>query len=86
GLRSRFMREHADLLDVAFWQSKQARIRAGVLEDIFPYPESVRFPRGPGATPPVPPVLPVSAGSPSGVPAASTAAGCIAPEVSSRIQ
>ena len=92
GLRSRFMREHADLLDVAFWQSKQARIRAGVLEDIFPYPESVRFPRGPGATPPVQPVLPVlpvSAGSPLGVPAVPAAAGaqvCTGPEVSSRVQ
>jgi isocitrate dehydrogenase kinase/phosphatase len=44
-LRSRFMSEHADLLDVTYWQSKQARIRAGVLEDVFPYPESARFPR-----------------------------------------
>ena len=45
GLRSRFMSEHADLLDVTYWQSKQSRIRAGVLEDVFPYPESARFPR-----------------------------------------
>ena len=44
-LRSRFMSEHADLLEPTYWQSKQARIRAGVLEDVFPYPESARFPR-----------------------------------------
>jgi isocitrate dehydrogenase kinase/phosphatase len=43
------MSEHADLLDVTYWQSKQSRIRAGVLEDVFPYPESARFPREPAA-------------------------------------
>jgi isocitrate dehydrogenase kinase/phosphatase len=45
GLRRRFMAEHADLLDADYWQRKQARIRAGMLEDVFPYPESLRFPR-----------------------------------------
>jgi isocitrate dehydrogenase kinase/phosphatase len=45
GLRRRFMAEHADLLDAEFWQRKQARIRAGMLEDVFPYPESLRFDR-----------------------------------------
>jgi len=42
-VREVFMRHHADLLDAAFWQEKQARIRAGELEDVFPYPESLRF-------------------------------------------
>jgi len=42
-VREAFMRHHADLLDAEFWQEKQARIRAGELEDVFPYPESLRF-------------------------------------------
>jgi isocitrate dehydrogenase kinase/phosphatase len=42
-IREAFLAHHADLLDVEFWQRKQARIRAGVLEDVFPYPESLRF-------------------------------------------
>ena len=42
-LREPFMSHHADLLEPEFWQHKQARIRAGVLEDVFPYPESLRF-------------------------------------------
>ena len=37
------MRHHGDLLEAEFWQRKQARIRAGLLEDVFPYPESMRF-------------------------------------------
>jgi isocitrate dehydrogenase kinase/phosphatase len=42
-VREAFMKHHADLLDASFWQEKQARIRAGELEDVFPYPESLRF-------------------------------------------
>lgn len=42
-LRDAFMKHHGDLLEPEFWQHKQARIRAGVLEDVFPYPESLRF-------------------------------------------
>jgi isocitrate dehydrogenase kinase/phosphatase len=42
-VRAIFMQHHADLLEAEYWQRKQARIRAGVLEDVFPYPESVRF-------------------------------------------
>ena len=42
-IRSLFMKHHAELLDAAFWQKKQAGIRAGLLEDVFPYPESMRF-------------------------------------------
>ncbi len=42
-VRELFMKHHADLLDAAFWQEKQARIRDGQLEDVFPYPESLRF-------------------------------------------
>jgi len=43
--RAVFLERHADLLDPAFWAGKQSRIRAGVQEDVFPYPESVRFKR-----------------------------------------
>jgi isocitrate dehydrogenase kinase/phosphatase len=42
-IRSLFMKHHAELLDAAFWQKKQAGVRAGLLEDVFPYPESMRF-------------------------------------------
>jgi isocitrate dehydrogenase kinase/phosphatase len=42
-IRSLFMKHHAELLDAAFWQKKQTGIRAGLLEDVFPYPESMRF-------------------------------------------
>jgi isocitrate dehydrogenase kinase/phosphatase len=36
---------HRDLLDPAFWRAKQASVADGVLEDVFPYPEEMRFPR-----------------------------------------
>ena len=42
-IRALFMKHHAELLDAAFWQKKQTGIRAGLLEDVFPYPESMRF-------------------------------------------
>jgi isocitrate dehydrogenase kinase/phosphatase len=42
-VREAFMKRHADLLEPAFWQDKQSRIRAGALEDVFPYPEHLRF-------------------------------------------
>jgi isocitrate dehydrogenase kinase/phosphatase len=28
-----------------FWAGKQARIRAGIQEDVYPYPEEIRFRR-----------------------------------------
>ena len=43
--RSVFLEYHADLMDPAFWAGKQEKIRAGVQEDVFPYPEEVRFRR-----------------------------------------
>ena len=45
GAREMFYEYHRDLLDPAFWQGKQERVRAGVQEDVFPYPEEIRFPR-----------------------------------------
>jgi isocitrate dehydrogenase kinase/phosphatase len=43
--REVFMQLHGDLTDPAFWTGKQARIRAGIQEDVFSYPESCRFKR-----------------------------------------
>ncbi|HEU5098729.1 MAG TPA: bifunctional isocitrate dehydrogenase kinase/phosphatase [Roseiflexaceae bacterium] len=42
-LRDTFLRHHADLFDVHFWQQIQARLRAGEVLDIFPYPQSERL-------------------------------------------
>ncbi len=44
-IRDSFMRHHADLFDVAFWQNAQEQIRQGLVQDFFPYPESQRFSR-----------------------------------------
>ena len=43
--REIFLEQHGDLLDPQFWPGKQERIRAGVQEDVFPYPEEIRFAR-----------------------------------------
>jgi isocitrate dehydrogenase kinase/phosphatase len=43
--RAIFLEYHRDLLDPQFWAGKQARVREGVLEDVFPYPEEIRFAR-----------------------------------------
>ena len=42
-VRSVFMRHHADLLEAAFWQTHQSRIRAGHVFDVFPYEQDKRF-------------------------------------------
>ncbi|HEV8109579.1 MAG TPA: isocitrate dehydrogenase kinase/phosphatase-domain containing protein, partial [Burkholderiales bacterium] len=43
--RQIFYEHHRDLLDPQFWSEKQSRVRDGVQEDVFPYPEEIRFPR-----------------------------------------
>lgn len=45
GVRKAFMKYHADLLKPEFWWKKQENIRQGIYEDIFPYPQSIRFVR-----------------------------------------
>jgi isocitrate dehydrogenase kinase/phosphatase len=45
--RQIFYEYHRDLLEAAFWQAKQALVRSGEQEDVFPYPEGMRFPRRP---------------------------------------
>ncbi|HEX9179285.1 MAG TPA: isocitrate dehydrogenase kinase/phosphatase-domain containing protein, partial [Burkholderiales bacterium] len=42
-IRAAFLRHHQDLLTAEFWQAVQSKIRAGVFEDFFPYPECLRF-------------------------------------------
>ena len=42
-VREVFLKHHADLLDAAFWQAHQERIRAGHVHDVFPYDTSRRF-------------------------------------------
>ncbi|TDQ41765.1 bifunctional isocitrate dehydrogenase kinase/phosphatase [Tepidicella xavieri] len=42
-VREVFMRHHADLLDVDFWQSHKERILAGHVHDVFPYERERRF-------------------------------------------
>lgn len=51
-VRKIFMKHHRDLLDTAFWQEAQRKIREGHVEDFFPYPQELRFVnwRGPEAT------------------------------------
>lgn len=44
-VRESFLKEHADLLQAAFWRAKQENIRAGIYEDVFPYPQKIRFKR-----------------------------------------
>jgi isocitrate dehydrogenase kinase/phosphatase len=43
--RQIFYEYHRDLLDWRFWSEKQAHVRDGIQEDVFPYPEELRFPR-----------------------------------------
>jgi isocitrate dehydrogenase kinase/phosphatase len=43
--REIFLERHTDLMDPDFWAGKQAQLRAGVHEDVYPYPEEIRFRR-----------------------------------------
>ncbi|MCF8151738.1 MAG: bifunctional isocitrate dehydrogenase kinase/phosphatase [Sulfuritalea sp.] len=42
-IRDAFMRHHPDLFDAEFWQVTQEQVRQGLMQDFFPYPESLRF-------------------------------------------
>ncbi|UTY57295.1 bifunctional isocitrate dehydrogenase kinase/phosphatase [Massilia sp. erpn] len=42
-IRKYFLKHHADLLTQAWWQAHKERIEAGIIEDVFPYPQHVRF-------------------------------------------
>jgi isocitrate dehydrogenase kinase/phosphatase len=43
GVRSVFMKHHADLLQASFWQGHKERIQAGYVHDVFPYDAAKRF-------------------------------------------
>jgi len=43
--RQAFLKYHKDLLDADFWVQKQENIKAGIYEDVFPYPQRIRFDR-----------------------------------------
>ncbi|MFC0252345.1 bifunctional isocitrate dehydrogenase kinase/phosphatase [Massilia consociata] len=42
-IRHYFMQHHAELLTRAYWQSHKDRILEGVVDDVFPYPQQIRF-------------------------------------------
>ena len=44
-IRKYFLRYHKDLLDAQWWRERQENIRAGRLEDVFPYAIDRRFRR-----------------------------------------
>lgn len=44
-IRKIFMKYHKDLLSAAYWQKKKDNILNGIYEDVFPYPEGLRFKR-----------------------------------------
>jgi isocitrate dehydrogenase kinase/phosphatase len=47
-LRSDFLSQHGDLLDINFWESVQKRIAAGEVVDVFPYRREARLQRNEG--------------------------------------
>jgi isocitrate dehydrogenase kinase/phosphatase len=38
-----FKKYHADLLEASYWQKCQQNVAKGIYEDVFPYPETIRF-------------------------------------------
>ena len=42
-VRECFMKYHADLLNADYWQQRKDRIKEGQVEDVFPYPQEIRF-------------------------------------------
>lgn len=44
-IRKSFLKYHRNLLDARYWQEKKDKIKAGQYEDVFPYPEALRFKR-----------------------------------------
>ena len=43
GVRTVFMKHHADLLEASFWHGHKERILAGYVHDVFPYDAGKRF-------------------------------------------
>jgi isocitrate dehydrogenase kinase/phosphatase len=38
-----FLKHHADLLTAKYWQERKERIMKGKVDDVFPYPQEIRF-------------------------------------------
>ena len=38
-----FLKHHADLLTAEYWDGRKQRIVAGKIDDVFPYPQEIRF-------------------------------------------
>ncbi|MBW8897895.1 MAG: bifunctional isocitrate dehydrogenase kinase/phosphatase [Massilia sp.] len=53
-IRAAFMKHHAALLTRVWWQSHKDRILAGEIEDVFPYPQHIRFHHAEPAHPALP--------------------------------
>ena len=51
-IRKHFMQHHAELLTAAYWQARKQRILDGHIEDVFPYPQHLRFCQQPQFPPP----------------------------------
>lgn len=41
--RAAFAKHHADLFEASFWQQCQQNVANGIYEDVFPYPDKMRF-------------------------------------------
>ncbi|MBC7859594.1 MAG: bifunctional isocitrate dehydrogenase kinase/phosphatase [Burkholderiaceae bacterium] len=54
-IRKYFLKHHADLLTAEWWQLRKQRIVDGFVEDVFPYPQHVRFCNQAALNPPAPP-------------------------------
>ncbi|WP_448212737.1 bifunctional isocitrate dehydrogenase kinase/phosphatase [Colwellia sp. MEBiC06753] len=41
--RNAFLKHHAELLEASYWQQAQQNVAKGIIEDVFPYPDDIRF-------------------------------------------
>ena len=41
--RAAFMEHHANLLEASYWQQCQQNVAKGIVEDVYPYPDHLRF-------------------------------------------
>jgi isocitrate dehydrogenase kinase/phosphatase len=44
-IKKYFLKHHADLLTASYWQACKQRIVDGKMDDVFPYPQNIRFAR-----------------------------------------
>src|SRR5690606_23593796 len=44
-LRDILLKYHPELIDAEFWRQQQDNLARGVITDVFPYPDAVRFMR-----------------------------------------